>query len=138
MGTECTLPTSVRLARWTAQGVQGVQAPPQRPAGAREGVSAAGGEIKEGSMLMGDYDLLVIWEAPDDTALAQPLLRIAGLGKVRTTTMRAFTELEMGEIVGGLSGGALVCEGGGRPGGRPLWAGAPRGLVKDWRARRAW
>ena len=63
----------------------------------------------------------MIWEAPDDTVQAQPLLRIAGLGKVRPMTMRAFTESEMGEIVGGLSGGALVCEGGGRPGGWPLW-----------------
>lgn len=60
-------------------------------------------------MLMGDDDLLVISEAPDDTVLAQPLLRIAGLGQVRTTTMRAFTESEMGEIVGGLSGRGVGC-----------------------------
>ncbi len=82
------MPMSVRLARWTAQGVQGAQEAPQRLAGAREGVSAAGGEITEVSMLMGDDGLLVISEAPDDTVLAPPLLRIAGLGKVRTTTMR--------------------------------------------------
>ena len=114
------MPTSVRLARWTAQGVQEA---PQRPAGAREGVSAAGGEIKEGSMLMGDYDLLVIWEAPDDTALAQPLLRIAGLGKVRGRRCGRSRSWRWGRSSGGCREGRWVCEGGDRPGGRPLWAG---------------
>lgn len=75
---------------------------PQRLAGAREAAQAAGGDFKGVYMLMGEYDVLLISEAPDDKTMATAILRQAGLGNVRTTTVRAFTEDEIGEIAGGL------------------------------------
>lgn len=96
------MPTYVTLAKWTDEGVKGVKDLPQRLAGAREAARAAGGDIKGVYMLMGEYDVLLILEAPDDKTMATSILRQAGLGNVRTTTVRAFTEEEIGEIAAGL------------------------------------
>ncbi len=51
---------------------------------------------------MGAYDLVVIVEAPSDEVVAKFVLTLGALGNVRTTTLKAFTEAEFGEIVGAL------------------------------------
>jgi uncharacterized protein with GYD domain len=51
---------------------------------------------------MGQYDYIVIGEAPDDETMARVALAIAGQGNVRTQTFRAFDRSEMLGIVEGL------------------------------------
>ncbi len=53
-------------------------------------------------LTMGAYDLIVILEAPSDEVVAKFVLTLGALGNVRTTTLKAFTEAEFGEIVAGL------------------------------------
>ncbi len=48
---------------------------------------------------IGPYDMVTIFEAPDDEALSAHLLEIGSLGNVRTTTLRAYDEEEMSEIL---------------------------------------
>jgi uncharacterized protein with GYD domain len=43
--------------------------------------------------------MVTIFEAPDDEALSAHLLEIGSLGNVRTTTLRAYNEGEMAEIL---------------------------------------
>jgi uncharacterized protein with GYD domain len=43
--------------------------------------------------------MVTIFEAPDDEALSAHLLEIGSLGNVRTTTLRAYSEEEMSEIL---------------------------------------
>jgi hypothetical protein len=45
-------------------------------------------------LTMGQYDAVVINEAPDDQTVARLALAAAGRGNVRTETLRAFTENE--------------------------------------------
>ena len=48
---------------------------------------------------MGPYDIVVLFEAPDDETATALALKVSALGNVRTTTMRAFTADEMSHIV---------------------------------------
>jgi uncharacterized protein with GYD domain len=51
---------------------------------------------------MGQYDYVVVAEAPDDETMARIALAVAGQGNVRTQTIRAFDRSEMMSIVDGL------------------------------------
>ena len=48
---------------------------------------------------VGPYDIVTVFEAPDDEALSAHLLEIGSLGDVRTTTLRAYGEEEMSGIL---------------------------------------
>jgi uncharacterized protein with GYD domain len=47
----------------------------------------------------GQYDLVVVIEAPDEQAMMAGLLNIAGAGNAHSETMRAFTVAEMEQII---------------------------------------
>jgi len=51
-----------------------------------------GGDFKAFFMTMGDYDLVAIYEAPDDAVAARFTLMLGMLGNVRSTTLKAFPE----------------------------------------------
>ena len=58
------MPTYVMLANWTDQGARQVKESPKRVETARKALTEMGGEFKTLYMTMGDYDLIVIYEAP--------------------------------------------------------------------------
>jgi uncharacterized protein with GYD domain len=94
--------TYIGLLGWTQQGVTDVKHSPDRLDAARKAFAAVGAELKDFYMTMGQYDMVVVVEAPDDTTMAKALLTVAAGGGVRTETMRAFTEAEYRSIVGSL------------------------------------
>jgi uncharacterized protein with GYD domain len=51
---------------------------------------------------MGDYDIVAIYEAPDDAVAARFNLRLGMLGNVRTRTLKAFPEAAYREIINSL------------------------------------
>lgn len=51
----------------------------------------------------GEYDVLVVLEAPDEETIAKFALLGAMSGAVSTRTMRAFTEAEADKLVGSLA-----------------------------------
>ncbi len=65
-------------------------------------VGAAGGEIKAFYLTMGQYDGLVISEAPSDETYTKTILALGSAGNVCTETLRALTEDEYREIIGSL------------------------------------
>ena len=58
-----------------------------------------GGELKEFYLVMGQYDMIVISEAPDNETAARAALTLGSAGSVRTETLRAFTEDEYRKII---------------------------------------
>jgi uncharacterized protein with GYD domain len=58
--------------------------------------------MKSFYMVTGQYDMVAIIEAPDDTALAKALLATTSMGSITSETCRAFTEDEYRHIVAGL------------------------------------
>ena len=99
---EETMPTFITLASWTQEGVKNVKESPARLDAAKKAFQAYGGELKEFYMVMGQYDMVVVGEAPNAEATSKIALAIAQSGAVRTETLRAFTEDEYRQIVADL------------------------------------
>ena len=93
------MPTYVMLANWTDQGARQVKESPKRVETARKALTEMGGEFKTLYMTMGDYDLIVIYEAPDDAVAARFSLLLGQMGSVRTRTLKAFPEAAYREII---------------------------------------
>ena len=87
------------LANWTDQGARQVKDWPKRVDTARKALTEMGGEFKSLYMTMGDYDLIAIYEAPDDAVAARFTLLLGQMGSVRTRTLKAFPEAAYREII---------------------------------------
>ena len=61
-----------------------------------------GAELKQWYLVMGQYDAVVVAEAPNDETIAKLALVIGSLGNVRTETLRAFNEDEYRNIISAL------------------------------------
>jgi len=99
---EVAVPAYVMLANWTDQGARQVKDSPKRLDAAKKALVEMGGEFKSIYMTMGDYDLVVIYEAPDDAVAARFTLLLAQMGSVRTRTLKAFPEAAYREIINSL------------------------------------
>jgi uncharacterized protein with GYD domain len=97
------MPTYLSLLRWTQDGVKKIKESPSRLEAGKKAFQAAGAKIVSVHSLMGQYDLAILAEAPDDLTLARISLSLASLGNVRTETMRAFTEDEYRQIISGIN-----------------------------------
>ncbi len=96
------MPAYVMLATWTDRGARNVKDSPKRLDTAKKALTEMGGEFKSLYMTMGDYDLVVIYEAPDDAVAARFTLLLTQLGAVRTRTLKAFPEAAYREIINSL------------------------------------
>ena len=93
------MPAYVMLANWTEQGARQVKDSPRRLDSAKKALSEMGGEFKALYMTLGEYDLVVIYEAPDDAVAARFSLVLGQMGAVRTRTLKAFPEAAYREII---------------------------------------
>lgn len=93
------MPTYVSLVRWTAEGIRNYRDSPERSRNFTAQVERSGGRVRELLYTVGDYDLVVITEFPDDESSVAVLLQVGALGFVRTSTMRAFTGDEITEVI---------------------------------------
>lgn len=97
------MPTYITLVKWTEKGIGSVKESPDRLDAAKEAYKAAGAELKEFFLVMGQYDGVFVIEAPDDETVAKLALTFGPAGvTVRTETMRAFTEDEYRRIIAAL------------------------------------
>ncbi len=96
------MPTYIMLANWTDRGAQQVKDSPRRLDTAKRALIEMGGEFKAFYMTMGQYDLIGVYEAPDDAVAARFTLLLGMLGTVRTQTLKAFPEAAYHEIIGSL------------------------------------
>ena len=87
--------TYITLINLTEQGVKTIKDLPARLAAGRQAMEANGGKLLQYYLTLGAQDAVVITELPDDETAASVALQQAGLGNLRTTTMRAFTEAEI-------------------------------------------
>jgi len=97
------MPAYISLVNFTEQGVRDAKNSINRVRTFEKALEAAGGRKIAIWWTLGQYDLVVITEMPDDQTAARVLLQTAMLGNVRTTTLRGFSEDEMESIVQGLA-----------------------------------
>ena len=94
--------TFITLARYTQQGISKVKDSPSRVDNFRNAAQKAGGSVKGFYLTLGQYDIVLITEAPSDDVIARLTLATGSLGNVTTETLRAFTEDEFRKIVASL------------------------------------
>jgi uncharacterized protein with GYD domain len=96
------VPTYVMLANWTDRGARNVKDSPRRLDLAKKSLAEMGGEFRSIYMTMGEYDLILVYDAPDDAVAARFTLVLAQMGTVRTRTLKAFPEAAYREIINSL------------------------------------
>jgi uncharacterized protein with GYD domain len=94
--------TYVVLANLTDQGARTMQDLPRRIENARATFRQHGAELKQIFFAMGEYDYVVIAEAPDDETITRVSLSVSSQGNVRTNSFRVFTEAEVLSLVEGM------------------------------------
>ncbi len=96
------MPTYVMLANWTDQGARQAKDSPKRLDAAKKLLDEMGGKFNHLYMTMGDFDLIAVYEAPDDAVAARFTLLLGQMGSVRTRTMKAFPEAAYRAIINSL------------------------------------
>jgi uncharacterized protein with GYD domain len=94
--------TYVMLVKWTDEGMRQVKESPKRLDKAKNALKEMGGAFKDFYLTMGDYDIVAVYDAPDDAVAARFSLILGMLGNVRTTTLKAFPERAYREIIASL------------------------------------
>ncbi len=93
------MPVYVTLYKFTEQGVRNIKDSPKRVEKIKEEFKKAGANIKEFYALMGQYDTMIIAEAPNEEVITKLNLMIDAAGNVTSQTMRAFSENDWKKMV---------------------------------------
>src|SRR5438128_4677548 len=91
--------TYIALLQFTDQGVRNVEDTTKRAAAAKDVAAKMGVKFTDLFWTIGQYDLAILAEAPDDEAMTAVMLKLASLGNVRSETLRAFRANEMEAIL---------------------------------------
>jgi uncharacterized protein with GYD domain len=91
--------TYIVLGQFTDQGVRNIQDTSQRADAAKEMATTFGAEVRDVFWTIGQYDVVLIVEAPDDKTVMALGMSFGKLGNVRTETLRAFSQAEIREIM---------------------------------------
>ena len=89
----------VQLMKWTEQGRKNADSLPDRVEAVQKRVQDMGVKIIGHYLTMGQYDQIVVCEAPDDETVAKVTMMVAGRGNVATETCRAFTMDEVRTLI---------------------------------------
>jgi uncharacterized protein with GYD domain len=87
------------LANWTDQGIRNVKDTIQRMQQFRTNCEQRGIKVVSYYWTQGRYDNVAVVDAPDEQSVMACVLASCQMGSVRTETLRAFNESEMGAIL---------------------------------------
>lgn len=96
------MPTYVVLQEYTQQGIENIEDSPDRLDDAKALAESMGCTVEAFYLTFGDYDMVVVVEAPDDETMAQLALRVGKSGAVTTETLKAFPEDEYRDVIDGI------------------------------------
>ena len=85
----------ISLIQFTEQGIRNVKDTVKRGDAAIGEAEKMGMKIIEEFWTMGAYDVVVMFDAPDDETMSAFLLKIGSMGNVKSQTLRAFRKQEM-------------------------------------------
>jgi uncharacterized protein with GYD domain len=93
------MPHYISLMRWTSQGMAGLPAWRERVEEGERIIEEAGGSLIGVYVTLGRYDVVEIFEAPDDEQAVEILMKLQRHGAEHTETLRGFTREEAEEII---------------------------------------
>ena len=91
--------TYVVLANFTEHGIRSVKDTTRRADAFRSLAKTFGITVKDIYWTLGRYDIVTTIEAPDDVAVTALGLSLGKSGNIRTETLRAFSQADMGAIL---------------------------------------
>lgn len=86
------MPTYISLLNYTDEGMETIRESPKRLDLAKLFLDDLGGRLKDFYLTIGEYDMVVVFEVPNDEAAARFLLSIGSQRRVSTRTLKAFDE----------------------------------------------
>jgi uncharacterized protein with GYD domain len=94
----------ILLINWTEQGISKIkESAADRYSSFKSSVEKAGGKLIGGYYTFGEYDMVIIIEAPNDETVMSLLFKVGPAGNARTKTLKAFTAEEGMKIIKDLS-----------------------------------
>ena len=90
--------------KFTQQGIKDIDHSTKRAAIFKTEAKKLGAKVKEIYWTQGEYDGLLILEAPDDETATAVILHLGTMGNVHTTTCRAYNAAEFEKIVAKMRG----------------------------------
>ena len=96
------MPTFIGLFNWTDEGIRTARESVERAGAGRQLAESMGGSIREIYWTLGPFDLVAVADFPDEETAAAFGVALAQQGKVRSTTLRAFSQEEIGGVLGKL------------------------------------
>ncbi len=95
--------TYIVLTSFTDQGVRSIKDTAKRSDAVKDMAKKFGITVKEFFWTLGSYDVVAIFEAPDDASMTALGMAIGSGGNVRTQTMRAFSREEIAGVLAKLT-----------------------------------
>jgi uncharacterized protein with GYD domain len=89
----------ISLMRWTTAGRAGLPAWRDRVEDGERLIEEAGGKLVGVWVTFGRYDVVEVFEAPDDETALEIVTKLGQAGGEDTETLRAFTREEAEEII---------------------------------------
>ncbi len=89
----------VMLLKFTDQGIRNVKDTTKRAAAAQQMAGKLGVKLTTLYWTLGQYDLVITADAPDDETAAAVSVKLASLGNVSIQTLRAFDAKEVDGIL---------------------------------------
>jgi uncharacterized protein with GYD domain len=93
------MPHYISLMRWTTAGRAGLPAWRDRVEDGERLIEEAGGKLVGVWVTFGRYDVVEVFEAPDDATALEIVTRLGAGGGEGTETLRAFTREEAEQII---------------------------------------
>ena len=93
------MPHYVTLMKWTSQGRMGLPAWRDRVEEGERTIEEAGGKLVGVWVTLGQYDVVEVFEAPDDDSALEIITKLQKHGAEQTETLRAFTRDEAEGII---------------------------------------
>jgi uncharacterized protein with GYD domain len=93
------MPHYITLMRWTSKGLAGLPGWRERVEEGERTIEDAGGKLVGVYVTLGRYDVVEIFEAPDDEVAVEILMKLQRYGAEHTETLRGFTREEAEQIV---------------------------------------
>jgi uncharacterized protein with GYD domain len=89
----------IMLGTFTEQGIRNVKDTTKRAEAFITLAKSMGVSVKSIHWTLGEYDIVSLFEAPDDMAVTALGLALGKSGNVRTQTLKAFSQAEMDTIL---------------------------------------
>ena len=93
------VPHYISLMRWTSQGLAGLPGWRERVEEGERIINDAGGRLEGVYVTLGRYDVVEIFEAPDDDVAIEIIMKLNQFAAEHTETLRAFTREEAEGII---------------------------------------